>query len=82
MRGQTRDSVPWCVSGEESLAGRDLPAAKAVPQRHAIVLLAARHRCPGLCRKIVVEKRFHLHVWMSPWCKLVTFIAMMSDKEQ
>lgn len=52
-----------------------------LPLRDMLVLLAGRHRCPVLSREMVVEKRFCLHVWICPWCELVTFIAT-SDKQQ
>lgn len=59
------------VSLQPKLLLRDMP----------LVLLAGRHRCPVLSGEMVVEKRFCLHVWICPWCKLVTFIAM-NDKQQ
>lgn len=60
------------ISLQPKLPLRDMP----------LVLLAGVHRCPVLIGKMVVEKRFHLHVWISPWCKLVTFIATRSEKQQ
>lgn len=84
MRGQTRDSVPRGVSCKESLAGKNIPTATAPPQRHATSAASptGRHRSPVLSGKEVVEKCFCLHVWISPWCKLVTSIATMNDKQQ
>lgn len=60
------------ASLQPQLSLRDMP----------LVLLAGRHRGPVLSGKMAVEKCFCLHVWISPWCKLVSSIATMSDKQQ
>ena len=82
VRGQARGSVPGGVTaGRPWLGGASLQSK--LPVRDVpLALLTGRHGCPVLCGELVMEEHFCLDRRMSPWCKLVTFIAAMSNEQQ